>query len=497
MSQTLFAQLHRKYGKPADGMTRREMLRATLVGSAGLLISNQLAWGQNKPGKRVIVIGAGFAGLAAAYELVSAGYDVTVYEARNRVGGRVISFNDFVPNKNVEGGGELIGSNHPTWVSYKERFKLDFLDITEDKDHEAPIVLNGQKLSSDESDKLWEEMKAALSLMNKDAATVGDPFQPWKTRDAEQLDRRTVWSWIQALNVSPVCKAGIDAQVMANNGVRTEWQSYLGHLAMVKGGGLEKYWTDSETYRCKGGNQSLARKLLAGIGSNRVQLRTPVRHVDLTHRDRVTVTLASGQTAEADDVILAVPPSIWNKVGFEPALRPELAPQMGTNIKYLIGLKGEFWKAAKLAPDYLSDGPINMLWHQTDGQKGPGASLCAFSGGPSAEMCREWLPGERRAHYVKELSKAYPTIGANVVKDRFMDWPGDAWTRASYSFPAPGQVTVQGPLLREGVAGRLHFAGEHTCYAFVGYMEGALNSGVALAKRLATRDGVVKSDAAA
>src|SRR5581483_2994230 len=113
------------------------------------------------------------------------------------------------------------------------------------------------------------------------------------------------------------------------------------------------------------------------------QLRTPVRHVDLTHRDRVTVTLASGQTAEADDVILAVPPSIWNKVGFEPAL------QMGTNIKYLIGLKGEFWKAAKLAPDYLSDGPINMLWHQTDGQKGPGASLCAFSGGPSAEMCRE------------------------------------------------------------------------------------------------------------
>jgi monoamine oxidase len=78
-----------------------------------------------------------------------------------------------------------------------------------------------------------------------------------------------------------------------------------------------------------------------------------------------------------------------------------------------------------------------------------------------------------------------------------MDWPGDAWTRASYSFPAPGQVTVQGPLLREGVNGRLHFAGEHTCYAFVGYMEGALNSGAAVAKRLAVRDGVLKNEAAA
>jgi monoamine oxidase len=498
MSQTLFSLLQRKHGNPADGLTRREMLRATLAASAGLLVSNQIAFGQaTKPGKRIVVIGAGFSGLAAAYELVSAGYDVTVYEARNRVGGRVISFTDFVPNKVVEGGGELIGSNHPTWVAYKDRFKLDFLDVTEDKDHEAPIVLGGQKLASEESDKLWEEMKAALSLLNKDAALVGDPFQPWKTRDAEVLDRRTLSSWIQSLNVSPLCKTGIDTQMSANNGMRTEWQSYLGNLAMVKGGGLEKYWTDSEVYRCAGGNQSLARKLLAGIGATRVQLRTPVRRVDLTHRDRVTITLASGQTVEADDVVLAVPPSIWNKIGFEPALRVEIAPQMGTNVKYLMALKGQFWKAAELAPDYLSDGPVNMVWHQTDGQKGPGASLCAFSGSTSAEACREWTPTERRAHYVKELSKAYSGLSANLLKDRFMDWPGDAWTRAAYSFPAPGQVTVQGPLLREGVGGRLHFAGEHTCYAFVGYMEGALNSGVAVAKRLATRDGVLKNDAAA
>jgi monoamine oxidase len=72
-----------------------------------------------------------------------------------------------------------------------------------------------------------------------------------------------------------------------------------------------------------------------------------------------------------------------------------------------------------------------------------------------------------------------------------MDWPADAWTRAGYSFPAPGQVMSVGPLLRKG-SGRVHFAGEHACYKFVGYMEGALHSGVDLAKRLAVRDGVVK-----
>ena len=57
-----------------------------------------------------------------------------------------------------------------------------------------------------------------------------------------------------------------------------------------------------------------------------------------------------------------------------------------------------------------------------------------------------------------------------------MDWPSTSWTQCGYSFPAPGEVTTVGPVVREGV-GRLHFAGEYASYAFVGYMEGALNSG--------------------
>ena len=76
-----------------------------------------------------------------------------------------------------------------------------------------------------------------------------------------------------------------------------------------------------------------------------------------------------------------------------------------------------------------------------------------------------------------------------------MDWPADQWAKASYSFPAPGQVTAQGPTLRQGI-GRLHFAGEYSSYAFMGYMEGALNSGAAAARRIAARDGVVKDQAA-
>jgi len=486
----LYSQLHRRYGKP-DGISRRDMIQRSLAAAGALLLSDRFDLSAQKTAGRVVVIGAGFSGLAAAYELSRAGYDVTVAEARNRVGGRVISFSDLVPGKNVEGGGELIGSNHPAWVGYAKQFGLEFLDIDEE-DLESPIVLNGKRLSADESEKLWEEMEKAFNTLVVDAAKV-DADQPWTAANAAALDRRTLASFISALDASPLCKAGLRAMMTADNGVITEWQSYLGNLAMVKGGGLEKYWTESEVYRCKGGNQQLARKLVTAIGATRVLTRTPVSSIAVSDSG-VRVTLVSGKVLEAEHAILTAPPSVWNKIAIDPVLPAGLAPQMGTNVKCLIGVKGTFWRRGDLAPELLSDGPVQETWHATDGQPGAGEAFTGFSGGPSADQCREW-GAQRIENYLADLEKVYRGIRSSYVRARFMDWPGDAWSKASYSFPAPGQVTAQGPTLRDGI-GRLQFAGESTSYAFIGFMEGALHSGAAVARRIATRDGVVKGAAA-
>lgn len=490
LMRSLYARLHDRYSPDRrDGVTRRQMLLTSFSASAGLLLSSrgvaQVASGRG----RAIVIGAGFSGLAAAYELTSAGVDVQVVEARTRVGGRVLTFRDFVPGKVVEGGGELIGSNHPLWQSYARRFGLEMRDMTADDALEAPVLIDGQRISGARAKALFEEMDAAFATMNADARRIVDADRPWLADNAVALDIRTVGDWVQGLSCSDVCRRAIDAMLTADSGVRTEWQSYLGHLAMVKGGGVEAYWTESEVYRCKEGNQQLAEKLADGIGRERITLKTPVTHVH-TSSSGVKVRLADGRTLEGDQIVVAVPPNTWNRIAFDPVLPAHIQPQVGSNVKFLMRVKGEFWKRAKLSPDMLANGAVQMTWHQTDNQPGAGTCMNAFSGGPAAEEVRSWTPEQRTRRYMETLSPIYKALPSSIVQTRFMDWPGDAWAKGAYSFPAPGQIMRIGSTLWEGVGGRLQFAGEHCAYAFTGYMEGALHSGVAAARRIAQHLGV-------
>lgn len=495
MSSSLIGRLSRRFGQVETSADRRDFLRASLITGSALMLSGPgaLASMTQAAGKRIVVVGAGFAGLAAAYELKSVGYDVTVIEARNRISGRVLSFGDFVPGKNVEGGGELIGSNHPAWVAYAEKFGLEFLDVTEAEDAEFPIILGGQRLTGEESEALWEEMDTALQVMNADAESI-DADEPWKSPGAEAFDKLSMQEWIARQEVPALCKMAMAAGLTADNGVATKHQSYLGLLAAVKAGGLDKYWSDSEVYRCKGGNQQLAMKLAEGLGQGRIVTGVAVKSISARGKE-LTVGCGDGRTLTCDDVVLAVPPPIWKKIEMQPGLPGALNPQMGTNVKMLSRVKSRYWEAAKLAPDMMTDDEVSMTWEGTDGQlEGAEACLNCFSGGPGAEKIRSREAADRMRKYSETLETVYPGYGKNVDGTRFMDWPGEQWTGAGYSFPAPGQVTTVGPLLAQAHAGgRLHLAGEHCCYKYVGYMEGALQSGLVAAKRIAVRDGAMKS----
>ncbi len=495
MARSFFAPLARRFGRQVTPVERREFLKATLAASAGLLLSaGPAAWARRpaQGAKRVVVIGGGFAGLACAFELKSAGYDATLVEARGRLGGRVLSFSDMIDGANVEGGAELIGSNHPTWVAYAERFGLQWLDVTEEEGN-APIILGGKRLTDADAEALWEELDEATALLNDMARSVLAD-EPWAGPDAKALDARSTASWIDSVEVSDRCRAALRILFAGDNGQEPERQSLLGNLAQIKGGGVEAYWTESEVYRCKGGNQQLAARLADGIGADRLIVGLSVRGVK-SAGGKMEVVCSDGRSIECDDVVLATPPSTWEKIEFAPPIPGAIRPQMGSNVKYLAAMKGPFWRDGGLAPDSMTDGDVTMTWHGTDEQDlSRGACLIAFSGGAASERSSARKGKEADEAYTKALEAIYPGYSASVTKTRFMNWPQDTWTKAGYSFPAPGEVTTVGPLLARGL-GNLHFAGEHSCYKFVGYMEGALNSGATLARRLAARDGVPGSAA--
>jgi monoamine oxidase len=96
---------------------------------------------------------------------------------------------------------------------------------------------------------------------------------------------------------------------------------------------------------------------------------------------------------------------------------------------------------------------------------------------------RSWTD-DREAKYVEAMQDPYPRIGQKIRQAKFMNWPSEEWTKASYYFPRRNEVTEWGPFWRAGYGGWLHFAGEHTSYAFMGYMEGALSSGYRLAAKI-------------
>lgn len=508
MSRSLVARLAARHGRTLSPMARREFLALTLAAGAGLLLSSR-AGALERLGRdsrrRVVVVGAGFAGLACAFELVQAGYDVRVLEARERVGGRVLSFNAangnaYVRGRNVEGGAELIGSNHPTWVAYAARFGLEWLPVTEDEgDAVYPIVIDGEALSFDDSAALWEHMESALARMNELAAAVPED-EPWKAPGARRLDRTSIGAWIDSLDVPARVKAALRINQESDNGQVVERQSLLGQLAAVKGGQLEKYWTESEVYRCRGGNDGLARALAGAIGEGRLATGLPVASIR-AGRDGVTVTAADGRRFECDDVVLTAPPPTWERIEFSPPLPGALRPQMGLNAKYLAHVKTRFWETLDPPRSQyaLSNGLLQQTWDATDAQGGvdasnDGACLTGFAGGRVVEQALALSREERDRVFAEVYERFYPGFGGQVVATRYMDWPRDPWAGASYSFPAPGQVTTVGSLLAQAhLGGRLRIAGEHACYKFVGYMEGGLNSGARVARTLALRDGVLKA----
>jgi len=484
------ATLARHAGVRTGPWTRRQFLKTTLAAAGGFLLSEQMGFGKGNPGTkpRVVIIGAGFGGLSCAFQLKGAGADVTLLEARNRLGGRVHTLDNFIPGRTVEAGAELIGSNHPTWVSYAKRFGLEFNDVTEHDDETSPLYFGGKILTPKESVAVWKSAEAAFDAMSE-ASKVINREMPWKTPGAKKLDAMTIAEAAKTWPVSDEARKIVLTLLENDGGGPPTTDNYLASLCTIAGGGNERYWLESEVYRCRGGNSLLAGKLASAIGEDRIKLKTPVAKVELS-LNTPRVTTQAGDVYEADLVILTVPPTAWGGITFEPGIPEGYAITMGSNVKYLSRVKNAFWAERGQNPTGFTDTFIGQTWDGTDAQRKSdkdAACLTVFSGGGPADQMLSFTPEQRREKCGDLLEKMYPGYATAVEKSMFVGWPKEKYTLCGYSSVAPGEVTTCYPKMHAGFQDKLFFAGEYSSLLFSGFMEGGLHSGAQLAQRLATK----------
>lgn len=480
------ARLARAVGAAPDGITRRRFVELTLGAGASLMLPAAASAQPGKQKPRVLVAGAGFAGLSCAWQLRRAGADVAVLEARNRLGGRVLTLDNFIDNALVEAGAELIGSNHPTWMQYAKRFGLRMREVTEDEENDAPIFLNGRCVPSEELDDLWEGISAALPLMDADARRI-DRQAPWFSKGAKKLDNTSIADAAARWDVADQVREAAMSLLANDNAMPPERASYLAILCAIAGGGFERFWTESEVFRCESGSQSLAFKLAEEIGNENIRLDCAVKEIRL-RGNGVSVEDAKGGGHEADYVVMTVPPPAWRHFKVDPPIPHGYVPSAGAAIKYLAKVSSAFWQKAGLSPDSLTDSAIGTTWEGTDGLRtkcDEAACLVAFSGGRAADECLAFPAANRQEEFARRLEEIYPGFANAFEKELFVGWPHEKWSLCGYSSPTLGEITSVYPNYEKPYAGRMFFAGEHTSLAFRGFMEGALHSGALVARRIA------------
>ncbi len=161
--------------------------------------------------RSVIVIGAGLAGLSAAYELQRAGWQVTVLEARERVGGRVYSLRGFSNGLVAEGGGEFIEESHTRLIALAKQFGLQLGSLGSWRGQQGDWGSFGGKAGPLASVEVWgvnlqAEIDQVWQAMDELSQYVSNPNQPQAAPEAERLDQQSAADWIQSLDAHPLAK---------------------------------------------------------------------------------------------------------------------------------------------------------------------------------------------------------------------------------------------------------------------------------------------------
>lgn len=488
--------------------SRRAFLQASSAAAAGVALGACAARKQAVrllSAEPVVVVGAGIAGLTAAWRLHQAGVPVRVLEAQDRVGGRMHSLRGhFADGQVVELGGELIDTGHEHLRSLCRELGLALDDLADETPGLARDTwfFGGQPRSEAE---VVEAFLPLASRMEADLATLGEGDVTYRTPNgAETLDRLPLSVWFDRAGASGWIRGLLEVAYATEYGLELDDQSSLNLLMMidVKPEPFKVFGESDERFRVRGGNDSVPAALARELGP-RIETGTVLEAVGRSTDGRLALTMRRGARSHvvtSSYVVLAVPFTLLRDVRIDVELPPAKRRAIdelgyGTNAKLMVGFSDRVWRTRhRTNGSLMSDLAFQTTWETSRHQAGSAGVLTNFTGARHGVELGHGSAADQAAALVRDLEAVWPGLAAarKGQKEARFHWPSHPWTRGSYASYRVGQWTAICGAEAEPV-GRLHFAGEHCSLAAQGFMEGGCETGEAAAAAILREMGVSKA----
>jgi monoamine oxidase len=457
----------------------------------------------------VLIIGAGIAGLTAAYRLRQHGVPVRVIEAQQRVGGRMYSLRGaFADGQVCELGGELIDTGHSSIRALAAELGIELDDLREtDAGFDADVWwVGGARRSTAE---VIASLAPVAARLDTDREWWPEEFDPSYRHPtgAESLDRMTIAQWLDGAGASGWIRELLDVAFTTEYGTALDEQSALNMLTMLTlhADSLEMYGESDERFHVHEGNDSIPLALARYLG-DAIETGSVLESVSQRGDGRFVCSVRRGSSssdAMASHLLLAIPFTTLRNVRLDlplPEVKRRAIAELGygKNAKLMVGFSERVWRTR-----YHSNGsvmaslPFQTTWETSRGQAGSAGIITNFTGGAHALELGRGTAEDQARQMVADFDRVFPGARAahEGMKSVRFHWPSFPWTLGSYAGYHPGQWTSIRGAEGEPV-GRLYFAGEHCSLPAQGFMEGGCETGEAAAKailsslRVAVRGGV-------